>query len=224
MVKIPPTLEDLVPGKSWPPHVFQSIGLKVGSKIENNNGQKLIVQSAPFSQKWYLVPLEDTNLENQTQELLESEFELVEGRHFVKQHIPEGLNRRIDFAIPLIRLAIEPHASYLWEVNDGVNEEEKERELEQFGWDVLWLDEDNLSEGGDAYRLIETAIHRSMRNVLMNNNEGIEFVTKGKDGFVEYDWDCVNDALEATVYHEETVVFQGEVVPRTWAELHPDSR
>lgn len=33
----------------------------------------------------------------------------------------------------------------------------------------------------------------------------------------------VNDALDGIIDSEKTVVFQGEVVPRAWFELYPDT-
>jgi hypothetical protein len=136
MVRVNPNKQDLVPGFSGPSNLFRKMGLNVGQTFTNKHGTKLIVESANFSEKWYVQPLEDTGLEQDTEAILSDIG--IGSQHYEKQFHPDGTskNYRIDFAFPSIRLAIEPHASYLWEVNDG-QEEEKEADLNEIGWDVL---------------------------------------------------------------------------------------
>lgn len=107
MVKVNLNQEDLVPGFSASSTIFRQMGLSIGQIFTNKHRTKLIVESANFSDKWYVQPLEDTGLEKETESIL-SDIGL-DSQHYVKQFRPKGTSRnyRIDFALPSIRLAIE---------------------------------------------------------------------------------------------------------------------
>jgi len=197
MVKVNPTKEQLRPGRSDPPHIFQAMGLSVGDVWTNDRGTKLILEQAHFSEKQYAMRLEDTTLEQTTESILnEIGFET---KQFEKQYTPNGTRYRIDFAFPSIKLAIEPHASYLWEVNEG-REDEKEAELNSRGWDVLWLDETDLENNEEAEQEIREAIVRTIENIKIQD-EGSVIVQKQNtsgDNLVTYD--LPDDDAQLVVY------------------------
>lgn len=216
MVRINPNKQDLVPGFSGPSDLFRKMGLSVGQTFTNKHGTKLVVESANFSDKWYVQPLEDTGLEKETESILTDIG--IDSQHYQKQFHPDKTSRnyRIDFAFPSIRLAIEPHASYLWDVNNG-QEDEKEQNLNEIGWDVLWLDEDDLSDREQAKTRIKGTIQSVIRNITPIRNDGSLTLLKvliPHTSYVEYQPKESND----------TVVYEGREVPRSIATLQQQIR
>jgi len=212
MARFNPNKQDLVPGFSDSCELFRKRGLEIGQTFTNKHGTKLIVESANFSDKCYVQALEDTGLEEDTEAIL-SDIR-IDSQHYEKQYHPDGTskNYRIDFAFPSIRLAIEPHASYLWEVNDG-QEEEKEADLNEIGWDVLWLDEDDLSDKGQAKMAIKTTMQSVLKNInYLKEDDGSLTLLKIPLPHKTYVTYQIDDSTD-------TVVYQGREVPHTIATL-----
>jgi very-short-patch-repair endonuclease len=209
MVTISPddsTRKHLPPGYSASPKIFREMDLSVGDIFTNKEGTKLIIVEASFGDKWYTQRMEDTNLEKEVRSILkETGIEEYVKEQFHPSNVEE--NYRIDFAVPSIRLAIEPHASYLWEVNDG-QEEKKERSLKSIGWDVLWLDEGDLEDRDEA----ESVIRNEISNVVDEISVVDETKIQKQAGGVEISYYLPEEKFD-------TVVYQGKVVPQPIAEL-----
>ncbi|WP_157573540.1 hypothetical protein [Haloplanus natans] len=154
------------------------------------------MEQASFSDKQYTMRLEDTSLEQTTESIL-NEIGFETGQ-FEKQYIPSGTKYRIDFAFPPIRLAIEPHASYLWGVNDG-REEQKEAELNSRGWDVLWLDETDLENKEEAEQEIREAIIRTIDNIKVQDEDSVIVQKENTSGTDSSTYDLPEDDAQLVV-------------------------
>lgn len=206
MVRVKPNKEDLVPGFSGPSNLFRKMELNVGQTFTNNRGTKLIVESANFSDKWYVQALEeDTRLEKDTEAILSDIG--IDSQHYEKQFHPDGTSKncRIDFALPSIRLAIEHHEQ----------EKEKEADLNEMGWDVLWLDDD-LAGREQATAKIESTVHQVASNIEIQRNDNSLTLQKTP---LDY-----NSQFSYKLDEDSTVVYQGEIVPRGLAMLKQNTR
>jgi very-short-patch-repair endonuclease len=206
MVGVNLNKRDLVPGFSGPSNLFRKMGLNLGQTFTNKHGTKLIVEYANFSDKWYVQPLEDTGLEEDTEAILSDIG--IDSQHYEKQFHLDGTskNYRIDFALPSIRLAIEPHEQ----------EKEKEADLNEMGWDVLWLDDDDLAAREQATAKIKSTIHQVASNIEIQRNDNSLTLHKTP---LDY-----NSQFSYKLEEDSTVVYQGEVVPRGVAMLKQQTR
>lgn len=223
MVKVNPEKKDLTPGFSAPPDVFRSMNLKVGDIFENKYGTTVKIEPTSFSDKLQVQAMEDTELEKTTESILTDKhgFDFEEGIHFKKQyHPPEtAKSYSIDFAFPVLRLAVEPHGSYLWELNDG-DEAEKERDLNEVGWDVLWFDENDLEHPG----IVEDELRKKINSIIEAmkfREDGYQLIKSVPSSREVFEYDLTETVEKAGLADEASVVvYDGRLVPQPVANIH----
>jgi very-short-patch-repair endonuclease len=231
MAKINPEKEDLVSGYSAPSEVFRSMGLKKGDIFENKKGITLKVEPTAFSDKLQVQAMEETGLEQKTERILTGQLGFEEGVDFKKQFYPAEIqkNYSIDFAFPMLRLAIEPHGSHLWELNDG-DETEKEQNLNQSGWDVIWFDEDDL----ENLEVVAEELREQMNTIIdemyfveeTRHKEGCKILKSLPNTRQIFRFNSQEAIEEASLSGARpgTVVYEGRIFPSSIAEIRRKTR
>lgn len=231
MAKISLEKEELVSGYSDSPEVFRTMGLKEGDIFENKKGITLKVEPTSFSDKLRVQAMEETELEQTTERILTDHLGFEEGIDFKKQFYPPEIqkNYSIDFAFPMLRLAIEPHGSHLWELNDG-DETEKEQNLNQLGWDVLWFDEEDLEDpelvAEELREQVKTIVDEMYFVEEAEHKEGCKILKSLANTRQIFRFNSQEAIEEAGLADAKsgTVVYQGRIFPSSIAEIRRKTR
>lgn len=212
---------------SYHPDTMKSLGLEVNDKFTLKSGIKVVVVPCAHSERLTLQPLHDTGLEQTTEEILTKRIDLNAGEDFVKQYMPPHIskNYRIDFALPVPRIAVEPHGMHLWN-RDGNDEQRKEETLNDAGWDVIWLDGDDLDEEESAAAYLENKFKKIISRItfeLKDGNLHLSKIMAESDSTFNYGFEETVEEASLSGEGKGTAVVQGRLEPLTIAKLHTEA-
>lgn len=226
MVKSDLEKNDLVAGYSAPSKIFQSMDLHKGDVFENKNNVTLKIKSAPFGDKFQVKSIEETELEKSTERILTDGLHLEEGIEFKKQYrlVNTEYDFSIDFALPIIRLAIMPRWNQLWELNEA-DMNKKEQKLNEAGWDIMWVDENDLEMPESVAKNLQEQV-----SSIVGKMEFQEELSQQKECKIlkslpntrhihKYPLSEIINKLELSEEESDIVVYRGRAVPRSIANL-----